>query len=120
MNFEYTIETISGISALEIGKLGLLVLGPSIHCFQKRSTLDNSPSRGLSFYPIISERFQVLKIRVSLTNPRSARYGTRTDTSNRYDLIFCYLHLRFSFQNDLSHQLDEKLSEAKKLPTMEV
>ena len=38
-----TIETISSISAEEIGILGLPVLGASLHCFQKRSTLDSSP-----------------------------------------------------------------------------
>ena len=82
-NFGDTAETISGISIGEIGKVGLPILGASLHCFQKRSTFDNSPWRGPSFYPIRSLRFQVLKIRVSLTNPRSARSGTRTDTSNR-------------------------------------
>ena len=42
INFGYTIETVTGISAEEFGKLGLLVPGASLHCFQKRSTLDNS------------------------------------------------------------------------------
>ena len=28
--------------------------------------------------------------------------------------MFFYLHLRLSFQNDLSHQLDDKLGEAEK------
>ena len=82
-NFEDTLETISGISVEEIGKLGLPVSGASLHCFQKRSTLDNSPWRDIYFYPIRSEIFQALKIRVSLTNPRSTSSGTRTDTSNR-------------------------------------
>ena len=54
-----------------------------------------------------------MKIKVSLTNPRSTRSRTRTNTSNRKYLIFFYLHLRFSFQNDLAHQLDDKLGEAK-------
>ena len=35
-------ETVTGISAEEIGKLGLHVPGASLHCFQKRSTLDSS------------------------------------------------------------------------------
>ena len=30
------------------------------------------------------------------------------------------MHLRFSFQSDLSHQLDDKLGEVEKLPSMEV
>ena len=30
------------------------------------------------------------------------------------------MHLRFSFQSDLSHQLDNKLGEVEKLPSMEV
>ena len=30
------------------------------------------------------------------------------------------MHLRFSFQSNLSHQLDDKLGEVKKLPSMEV
>ena len=71
-NFGDIIETVTGISAKEIRKLGLPVPGASLHCFQKRSTLDNSIWRDLYLYPIRSERFQVLKIRVSLTNPKSA------------------------------------------------
>ena len=51
--------------------------------FGKMSMLLSSPSRGTSFYPIRSEIFQVLKIRVSLTNPRSTRSETKRDTSNR-------------------------------------
>ena len=82
-NFGDTTETVSGIFVEEIGKVGLPVLGASLHCFQKMSTLDNSPWRGIYFYPIISKIFQVLKIRVSLTNPRSASSGSRIDTSNR-------------------------------------
>ena len=34
--------------------------------------------------------------------------------------MFCYLHLRFSFQSDLSHQHDDKLGEVQKIPSMEV
>ena len=30
------------------------------------------------------------------------------------------MHLRFSFQSDLSHQLDDKLGEVEKIPSMEV
>ena len=30
------------------------------------------------------------------------------------------MHLRFSFQSDLSHQLDDNLGEVEKLPSMEV
>ena len=30
------------------------------------------------------------------------------------------MHLRFSFQNDLSHQLDDNLGEFEKIPSMEV
>ena len=30
------------------------------------------------------------------------------------------MHLRFSFQSDLSHQLDDKLGEVEQLPSMEV
>ena len=41
--FEDTAETISDISVEETGKLGLLVTRASLHCFQKRSTLDSSP-----------------------------------------------------------------------------
>ena len=81
--FGDTAETVSGISAEEIGKLGLPVPGASLHCFQKRSTLDSSIFRDLSVHPIGSEIFQVSKIRVSTTNPRSANSGTRTDTSNQ-------------------------------------
>ena len=81
-NFRDITETISGIYAEEIGKLGLPVSEASLHCFKKRRTLDSSTWRGLYFYPIISERFQILKIRVSLTNPRSASSATRMDTSN--------------------------------------
>ena len=82
-NFRDTAETVWGISGEEIGKLGLPVPRVSLHYFQKRSTLDSSPWRDIYFYPIIFERFQVLKIRVSLTNPISASSGSRTDTSNR-------------------------------------
>ena len=82
-NFGDTAESISDISAEKIRKLGLTVPGASCHYFQKRSTLDNSPWRGPSFYPIRSLKFQVLKIRVSLTNPRSTRFGTKIDISNR-------------------------------------
>ena len=64
-NFGDITETVTDISAEEIGKLGLLVPGASLHYFQKRSTFNISPWSGPSFYPIISERFQVLKIRVS-------------------------------------------------------
>ena len=42
-NFGDTIESISDISVEEIGKLGLIVPGDFHNCFQKRSTLDNSP-----------------------------------------------------------------------------
>ena len=38
-----TAETVTDISAEEFGKLGLPVLGASLHRFQKRSTLENSP-----------------------------------------------------------------------------
>ena len=41
--FGYIIETVTGISAEEIEKLGLPVSGASHHNFQKRSALDNSP-----------------------------------------------------------------------------
>ena len=30
------------------------------------------------------------------------------------------MHLRFSFQSDLSHQFDDKIGEVEKLPSMEV
>ena len=83
INFWDIIETMIGISAEEIGKLGRPVPGASLHYFQKRSTLDSSIWRYLYLYPIRSEIFQVLKIRVSLTNPISASSGSRTDTSNR-------------------------------------
>ena len=83
INFADITETVTGISGEEIRKLGLPVPGVSLHCFQKRSTLDSSIWRDLSVHPIRSERFQLLKIRVSATNPRSANSGTRTDTSNR-------------------------------------
>ena len=82
-NFGDITETVTGISAEEISKLGLPVSGASFHCFQQRSTLDISPWRDISVCPIRSERFQVLKIRVSATNPRSGNSGTRTGTSNR-------------------------------------
>ena len=77
------IETVTGISAEEIRKFGLPVPRVSLHCFQKRSTLDSSIWRDLSLCPIRSESFQVLKIRVFVTNSRSTNSGTRTDTSNR-------------------------------------
>ena len=83
INFKYTVETVTDISIEEIGKLGLPVPGDSLHCFQKKSTLDISNWSGLYFYTIISEIFQIFKIMVSLTNPRSASSGTRMDTSNR-------------------------------------
>ena len=35
-------ETVLGIYVGEIGKLGILVRGASLHNFQKRSTLDSS------------------------------------------------------------------------------
>ena len=53
-NVRYIIETVTDISAEEIGKLGFPVPGASLHCFQKRSTLDNSIWRDISFYPIRS------------------------------------------------------------------
>ena len=64
-------------------KLGHQIFCSSDHSFGKMNMLLSSPSRGTYFYPIRSERFQVLKITISLTNPRSTRSGTRTDTSNR-------------------------------------
>ena len=82
-NFRDITETVTGISAEEIGKLGLPVPGASLHFFQKRSTLDNSIWRDIYFYLIRSERIQVLKIRDFMTNPRSASSKTRTDTSNQ-------------------------------------
>ena len=82
-NFGDITETVTGISAEEIGKLGLPVTGASLHCFQKMSTLDSSILRDLSVHPIRSERLQLLKIKVSATNPRSANSRTRADTSNR-------------------------------------
>ena len=82
-NFIDIIETITGISEEEIGKLGLSVPEASLHCFQKRSTLDSSIWRDIYLYPIIFEIFQVLKIMVSLKNPRSTSSETRTNTSNR-------------------------------------
>ena len=82
-NFGDTTESISDISVEEIGKLGLSVLGVSHHCFQKRSTLDTLPWRGPSFCPIRSLKFQVWKIRVSLTNRRPASSGIRLGTSNQ-------------------------------------
>ena len=72
-NFGDTTKSISVIFAEEIGKLGLPVPRASLHCFQKRSTLDSSRWKGPYFYPIRSFKFQVLKIRVSLTNPRPNR-----------------------------------------------
>ena len=77
------IETVTCISAEEIEKLGLPVPGAFLHCFQKRSTFDNSIWIDIYLYPIRSERLQVLKIRVSPTNPRSSSSRSRTDTSNR-------------------------------------
>ena len=41
-NFGDIIETVTGISAEEIGKLGLPVPGASLPYFRKRSTLDSS------------------------------------------------------------------------------
>ena len=43
INFEDTAKTISGIYAEEIGKLGLPISRASLHCFQKRITLESSP-----------------------------------------------------------------------------
>ena len=83
INFIYIIEIVTWISTEEIGKLGLSIPGASLHCFQKRSALESSIWRDIFSYTIRSEIFQVLKIRVSLTNPRSDSSGSRTDTSNR-------------------------------------
>ena len=47
-NFRDITETVTRISAEEIGKLGLPVPGASLHCFQKWSTLDSSIWRDLS------------------------------------------------------------------------
>ena len=52
-----------------------------------------------------------------MKNPRSVSSETRTDTSNRQDIIFFYLHLRFLFQNDLSHWLDDKVGETNNFQT---
>ena len=71
-NFGDIIEIVIDISAEEIGKLGLLVPGASLHYFQKRSTLDILPWKFPYLYPIKSFKFQVLEIRVSLRNPRSS------------------------------------------------
>ena len=57
-------------------KLVLPIPGASLHYFQKRSTLESSIWRDISVYPIRSEIFQFLKIRVSVTNPRSPSSGT--------------------------------------------
>ena len=56
---EDTVETITSISTEEIGKLGISILGVSLHYFQKRSTLDTSPGRGISFYPIRILKFEI-------------------------------------------------------------
>ena len=61
-NFRDISEIATGISAEEIGKLGLPVPGASLHCFQKWSTLDSSIWRHIYVHPIIFERFQVLKL----------------------------------------------------------
>ena len=42
INFIDITETVTGISAEEIGKLGLPIPGASLHYFQKWSTLDSS------------------------------------------------------------------------------
>ena len=60
--FRDTIDSISEMSAKEIGKLGLPVSGASLHFFQKMSTLDSSIWRNISVYPIRSKIFQVLKL----------------------------------------------------------
>ena len=62
INLGDIIETVTDISADEIGKLGLPVSRASLHCFQKRSTLDSCIWRDIYLYPIISKRFQFLKI----------------------------------------------------------
>jgi len=41
-NFGDITETVTAISAEEIGKPGLPVPEASLHCFQKRSTLNSS------------------------------------------------------------------------------
>ena len=48
INFGDITEIVTGISAEEIGKLGLPVSGASLHYFQKWSTLDSSILRYLS------------------------------------------------------------------------
>ena len=55
-----------------------------------------------------------------MTNSRSVSSGTRTNTSNRQDLILFYVHLRFSFKSDLTHQLDDKLGEFDNFQSLEV
>ena len=64
-------------------KLGHQIFFNFDHSFGKMNMLLSLPSGATSFYPIRLERFKVLKIKVSLKNPKSARSGTRTDTSNR-------------------------------------
>ena len=55
-NFRDIIEIGTGISAEEIGKLGLPVPGASLHCYQKRIILDRSIWRDIYLYIIISKR----------------------------------------------------------------
>ena len=62
------------------------------------SMLLSSPWGGTYLYPIKSEIFKTLKIRVSLTNPRSSSFGTRTDTSNR---IMGFIHSRNVCQKEV-------------------
>ena len=77
-------ETVTGISVEEIGKLGLPIPGASLHYFQKKGV--HWTTHLEEFYLSIQSDLKYskfFKIRVSLTNPKSASFGTRTDTSNR-------------------------------------
>ena len=81
--WRYCINNIKQFCRRNWRKLGYQIFCTSDHSYGKMSMLLNSPWGGAYFYPIRYERFQVLKIKVSMKHHRSASSETRTDTSNR-------------------------------------
>ena len=95
LNLEDTAEAISVISAEEIGKLGLPVLGSSLHCFQKRITLERSPWKG-PFWVEISSNVP------ELADLGFVRETLIFKTWNLSDIIrYKYISLQFELSNVL-------------------
>ena len=73
--FRDTTEAISDNSAKEIGETRASCSKSFPPLFSEKEYIGNLIGIGTYVYPIKISKFQVWKIRVSLTNPRSAELG---------------------------------------------